>query len=217
MILLICLGDVETAIDILSDRSRLPSVGQLRPAICPGCKHPAYPSGPLLGIVGHGSYKRMVLCLTHDTVVIIRRYLCRGCGGTISVLADVIHPGRWYAAGVILEAIRRHLDGESETNLIKAFAPHIQSGRWRSLYRWSRQLGQRLFAWLARRLGFQGPTKDRSEVSARLVRLLAEADMPPTDISRRNAGFQAAKKLLGIHPAHRGGMPGILGRAPPEM
>ncbi len=59
---------------------------------------------------GHGLYRRQVCGLSEGWVVIwVRRYLCRECGHTMSRLPDWLHPWRWYAATVIIEALYRHL------------------------------------------------------------------------------------------------------------
>jgi len=99
--------------EILDVACRLPPAAVRRPTSCPGCGHPAHGAAGL-GIVGHGVYRRQVLGIAPadvEVVIPVRRFLCGGCGKTISVLPDLLHPRRWYAATAILEAVRRHLVG----------------------------------------------------------------------------------------------------------
>ena len=180
------LPSVEEFLDVWRYRERLPSVEELRPTRCPRCGFLARePGRTLLGIVGHGTYSRQVLGLAAwaaSVVVFIRRYACRGCAKTISVVPDLIHPRRWYAAQVILESLRLHLiEEKSESEIREHFDVVVDSGCWRSLRRWRSQLLYRLWFWYAKRLGVKGPATTRSAGCFRLRRLLAEATSPATE------------------------------------
>ncbi|MFQ5931307.1 MAG: DUF6431 domain-containing protein [Nitrospiraceae bacterium] len=188
------------SIDELLDGSETVScVEATRPTNCPLCGEPARRPGAFrLGIVGHGIYLRQVLGIVEagagQCIVKVRRYLCRGCKRTISILPDVLHPRRWYAAGVILEALRLHLvEEKSERQIRRHFGVAVDSESWRSLRRWRWQLLLRLWRWLAAALGVKGPARTRREGRRRLVRLLAQAD----ELERKGgAGFVVAPRLL---------------------
>src|SRR5262245_23671750 len=167
IIVAIVVDSVEDLHDRFGLQARLPSVDALRPSSCPRCGGPAHAPGRLVGIVGHGTYTRQVLghiSVAVDFVIRVRRYLCRGCKGTISIFVDLLHPRRWYSGAVILETLRLHLvEGRKEPEIRKEFGPEIESESWRSLRRWRGQLLDPLWKWLAPRLGFRGPATSRHD------------------------------------------------------
>jgi len=211
-------GSVEELQDRFGAQSRLPSVDALRPSSCPFCGNPAHEPAKLLGIVGHGTYTRQVLghvSVATDFVIRIRRYLCRACKRTISLIADLLHPRRWYSGAAILEALRLHLiEHRAEREVRKTFGPEIDSESWRSLRRWRRQLLEPLWNWLAPRLGFTGPALTREEGRRRLARLLREGgEIQP---ERSGAGSAAAPRLT-RDTVHAQGLTWPLGHDPPEI
>ena len=201
-------------VEDLLDASRRPAVDALRPESCPLCGKLAHVPGEPLGIVGHGTYLRQVLGLvgvTSAALAVVQRYLCRGCARTISVLADQLHPGRWYAGGVILAALRLHLvEGRSEAEIRDLFGVSIDSETWRTLRRWRRQLLVTLWYWLAARLGVKGPAETREEGQRRVAQLLAEA------ASARSNDDWASARALATGTVHFQNVSWPLGRDPPE-
>lgn len=170
------LDDIEDLLRVARNPGLLPPVDALRPSSCPGCGEPASSPGKPLGIVGHGTYLRQVLGLVaaEEIVLRIRRYLCRGCRQTLSILPDLLHPRRWYAAGVIVEALRLHLlEGRKERAIRNRFGVDADSGSWRSLRRWRFQLLYVLWHWLAEKFGVRGPAVTRKEGRRRLRQLLS--------------------------------------------
>jgi hypothetical protein len=95
----------------------------------------------------------------------------------MSLLPDWLHPWRWYAGTVIIEALFRHC-----ILLESACAIGVRFGRpedmveWRSLRRWREQLlvSPTLWGWLGPRLGVTKPAANRNEGRTRLERLLTE-------------------------------------------
>jgi hypothetical protein len=150
----------------------LPSVDELRPRACPACCQPAFEAGKAVQIVGHGTYERQVLGVaeaTRELVVRVRRYLCRGCARTISVLPDELYPRRWYAAGAILLVLFRKLfKGETAAVLREQFGVPAETPGWRTLQRWCRQLLAPLWSWFAKQLGIRA----MASAAGRLRRLL---------------------------------------------
>jgi hypothetical protein len=181
-------------IEDLVDLSRFPSVEDLRPSACPLCKHPARPPGERLGIVGHGTYLRQVLGLleaSKSLVIRVRRYLCRGCWRTISVLPEALLPRRWYAAAAILLAlVLSLLLGVAAAEVRRRLADPGETQGWKTLDRWQRQLLAPLWSWVAAQLGFaaQGPGRNRVQRSDRLGKLLllhgAGERSPPEELER---------------------------------
>jgi hypothetical protein len=192
------------SVEQLADHRLLPSVAELRPACCPVCDQPAMPPGERLGIVGHGTYQRQVLGLAERfqaLVVWVRRYLCRGCGVTISVLHEALYPGRWYAGGAILASLFLHLvQRRSATRVRERVRGTSESAGWRTLRRWQRQLLCSLWGLLAKQLGFPSTAPvDRDESRLRLQRLLAlRGAAPPDDVT----GVESVAPLLVRNTTH---------------
>lgn len=150
---------------------------------CACCGQPARNAGGVLQIVGHGCYSRQV-CGVSECLWIpiwVRRFLCTVCGHTMSLLPDWLHPYRWYAATVIIEALCRHaICRESSSSIGERVGRPRDTTAWRSLFRWRRQLliSPSLWGWLGPRLGIRKPAADRSESASHLRRLLADGGHP---------------------------------------
>lgn len=166
-------------VEDLHTLSRLPSVDDLRPCSCPLCGQPARPPGKLLGIVGHGTYLRQVLGLVEAAkalVIHVRRYRCRGCRTTISVLPDALLPRRWYAGTAILLALRLSLlIGAPAAEVRRRLAQPGETPGWKTLHRWQRGVLAPLWSWIAAQLGFagRGQGADREQRIGRLRKLLS--------------------------------------------
>jgi hypothetical protein len=107
----------------------------------------------------------------------IRRFLCLACGHTMSLLPDWLHPWRWYAGTVIVEALFCHcVLSESAAVIGIRFGRSPTATEWKSLRRWRRQLlvSPTLWGWLGGRLGATKPAVSRIEGRTRLISLLAE-------------------------------------------
>jgi hypothetical protein len=170
-----------------------PSLEELRPIFCsnPKCGAPARNSEGILQLVGHGVYLRQVRGLTEVgwIEIWIHRFRCLVCECTMSVLPDWLHPWRWYAAPVILEALYRHcILRETACSIGNRFGRPSDATEWRSLRRWRAQLliSPTLWGWLGSRLGIVEPARDRPKAAAYLIRLLA------------NAGQQALSGIEGV-------------------
>ncbi len=183
-------------VEDLVDPSRFPSVDDLRPCACPLCKKPARPPGERLGIVGHGTYRRQVLGrleAARTLVIRVRRYLCRGCRATISVLPEALLPRRWYTGGAILLALTLSLlRGIPAVEVRRRLAEPGETQGWKTLDRWQRQLLAPLWSWVAAQLGFaeHAAGNDRGQRADRLRRLLllhSAGGRSPTDQIERVA------------------------------
>ena len=107
----------------------------------------------------------------------VRRYLCRDCGQTMSRLPDWLHPWRWYAATVIIEALYRHLFlGERANEIGIRFGREGEAKQWRSLRRWRAQLlvSPTLWGWLGSRLSIRQAAENRHQGRRHLTRWLGE-------------------------------------------
>ncbi len=175
---LVILHSLAIGVEQLCARSEgAPSVEELRPRSCTQCGSLARDAGGLVGVEGHGFYSRQVCGLSEGWIVIwVRRYHCRSCGHTMSRLPDGLHPWRWYAATVIVEALYRSLIlGETARQIGRRFG-RGDRGEWRSLRRWRAQLlvSPTLWGWLGGRLGISQPARSRKQGRRHLTRLLGE-------------------------------------------
>ena len=92
-------GSINQYADAISDP------GRYRPDHCPQCeaKHP---------LSGHGFYRRTLVDLAFDGVIRVRRYLCRGCKRTVSLLPEFALPWLRFSISVIaLFLVARLLNG----------------------------------------------------------------------------------------------------------
>jgi len=181
-----------------------PSVEELRPRFCTQCGRLARDGG-CVRVQGHGCYSRQVRGLRVGWIVIwVRRYLCRDCGHTMSRLPDWLHPWRWYAATVIIEALYRHLNlGETARAIGARFGRHAETQEWRSLRRWRAQLlvSPTLWGWLRSRLGIRQPAENRKQGQRHLTRWLGEM---------RLASESATKVLDALASAVRSSLSGLV-------
>ena len=175
---MVILHSLSVGVEQLSARGAgAPSVEELRPRFCTQCGRLARDGGRVR-VQGHGFYSRQVCGLSEGWIVIwVRRYVCRDCGHTMSRLPDWLHPWRWYAAAVIIEALYRHLIlGETARLISVRFGRSGEASEWRSLRRWRTQLlvSPTLWGWLGSRLGIRQPAESRYHGRLHLSRLLGE-------------------------------------------
>lgn len=83
-------GSIQHYFDEIADPDRY------RPDHCPQCdaKHP---------LTGHGFYRRTLVDATFDGVIRVRRYLCRSCKRTVSLLPEFALP--WLRFGISVIAL----------------------------------------------------------------------------------------------------------------
>ena len=200
----VILHSLAISVEYLSARSAgAPSVEELRPRFCTQCGQLARDSGKLW-VQGHGCYSRQVCGLSEGWIVIwVRRYLCRKCGHTMSRLPDWLHPWRWYAATVIVEALYRHLILRETARVIGVRFGRGDANEWRSLRRWRAQLlvSPTLWGWLGPRLGIRQWAQSRYQGRLHLSRLLGEVGM----------AWESAATVLGeLTPAVRSSLSGLV-------
>ncbi|MBV8069681.1 MAG: hypothetical protein JO270_07240 [Acidobacteriaceae bacterium] len=95
----------------------------------------------------------------------------------MSRLPDWLHPWRWYAGTVIIEALYRHLILQEAARSISArFGRLADVEQWRSLRRWRAQLlvSPTSWGWLGSRLGIREPAGSRQQGQRHLARWLGE-------------------------------------------
>jgi hypothetical protein len=115
----------------------------LHPLFCVFCGQAARNAEGTLQLVGHGMYSRQVrgFVETGWIVIWIQRFLCLACGHTMRLLPDWLHPWRWYAGTIIIEALYRHCTiRESACSIGARFGRPIGTTESRSLRHWRKQL-----------------------------------------------------------------------------
>ena len=154
------------------------SVEELRPRWCVHCGQLARDNNGTVQVQGHGVYTRQVRGWNEGWIVIrVRRYWCGSCERTMSRLPDWLHPWRWYAAAVIIEALYRYLiEGETAREIGIRFGRSPDHQEWRSLQRWRAQLliSATLWGWLGPRLGIGSAAKNWDDGCVKLTRFIGE-------------------------------------------
>ena len=170
---------------------------------------------------GHGFYNRQVCGLSEEWILIwVRRYLCRDCGHTMSRLPDWLHPWRWYAAAVIIEALCRDLIlGETARAIGVRFGRSGDASQWRSLRRWRAQLlvSPTLWGWTGMRLGVRATARSREQERLHLMRFLGEMNIKPESAMKVLAELCAAVRASLSGLVHEGRQAWLLARFRPGM
>jgi hypothetical protein len=76
--------------------------GRHRPSSCPLC-------GTRKGLVAHGFYRRTLVDPGFDGVLRVRRYLCRACRRTVSLLPDFVLPNLRFGLAVVARFLKARL------------------------------------------------------------------------------------------------------------
>lgn len=106
-------GSIQSYAEEISDPNRY------RPDHCPQCeaKHP---------LTGHGFYRRTLVDAAFDGVIRVRRYLCRSCKRTVSLLPEFAFPWLRFSVSMIaLFLVARLLNG---LTLVAAARAAAQTG-----------------------------------------------------------------------------------------
>lgn len=153
-----------------------PDIDGVRPSHCPGCSAVSLPVGESIVLVGHGVRIRGLRWKTgcgnqiQDTSIWVRRFLCRRCAVTITVLPTTVEPRQRYARDLIVFLLAvwalEHVPAAELRDLV-CDEPHID---WPQLRRWA--MGIRLPE--SRRPG-RGPPKRHA---ARVAQIYAGCAPP---------------------------------------
>ena len=181
-----------------------PEIDDARPSNCPRCGAPSRGPDGKLSLIGHGCLERRVRGLFGilSLVVYVRRFLCKECGATCTVLPDWMLPEHRYGAEVVLEALWRHyILGEATAKVAMRFACSTCSASWTTLARWGQRLlfCAGLWGFHGTLRGVSGVAADRTEIIQRLEWLLHEGcgHVPRTDDDASIATIhQTARRLL---------------------
>lgn len=139
--------------------------------------------------------------------VLIRRYFCRFCKRTISILPDELYPGRWFTAAAILVSLFLALIlGVSAGEIRRRFGASGETPGWKTLRRWRRQLLNPLWGWFGKQLGIQGQAETAKEGARRLVRLIAQGGTDPP-LDTKKVAQTAGQLLAGIVYSQGKGIP----------
>jgi len=87
----------------------------LTSTVCPQCK------GSFL--IKHGYYTRWLLLQDFEGQIFIRRYKCKSCGRTVSLLPSFAHPRRKYGIIFIVCALSRYyVENKGVMDAVRSFA-----------------------------------------------------------------------------------------------
>lgn len=143
-----------------------PAVSLVRPPQCPRCETASTPLGERVALHGHGLRERQFWGpLEPDgppvlTVVRVRRFLCTGCGATVTVAPSEALTARLYTASAIAWALALYgLQKLAVAAIRKLVSPMLIVGAtsaasWLTLRRWCRDVASsRLFCGVRRVVG----------------------------------------------------------------
>lgn len=94
-----------------------------RPSSCPQCRA----KDPLMA---HGFYRRTIVDEGFDGVIRIRRYLCRACQRTVSLLPEWALPFMRFTISVIAKTVRARLKGNCDWKAASPEAPYQRGQHW---------------------------------------------------------------------------------------
>lgn len=135
---------VDSFVDVKSWAEHTPDVDAVRPARCPRCGVAGCPVGGRLGMVGHGLRSRQVRGpLTAEArsavhTLRVRRYRCRPCEATVTVLPRGVVRARHFSATAIALACAMYaLAGASLRATRKRVSPWASTEPgWPAMGRW---------------------------------------------------------------------------------
>ena len=165
-------------IDDFIEERPLPPTDFVRPRTCGSCGALGQPLGRSPNLVGHGTSKRLVRGAgeNRDVVVIrVRRFLCRKCGATTTVLPSEVYPRRHYSAPAILASLVRVVVEKQGTGTARQELWQTETtATWRAPLRWKRELFKTLWPAAARQVGFLSrPASEEQRIGPCLSMLVA--------------------------------------------
>jgi hypothetical protein len=175
---------VHSFIDVKSWWQRTPSVAVARPSFCPRCGEAGQVTGERLGMVGHGLRARQVRgAVDHEASPAVhtlkaRRYRCRRCSATVTVVPGGCVPRRHYGAGAIALACVLYGMGGATLSVTRSRVSPWRSSEsgWPSIARWLRAIERgTLFARVRPWPGAWG-SRRKAERVAQTVLAVARSD-----------------------------------------
>jgi len=138
-------GIVHSDIDVKTWLLGLPTCEQARPACCPHCGRAGHAIGQVVGLVGHGVRERQLHGAIEPgepsavVVLRVRRYRCRWCRHTVTVLPRGVVARRHYGGYAIASALWQYgVQGRTleQTRELVAGGNTFDPG-WPSMRRWA--------------------------------------------------------------------------------
>ncbi len=177
-----------------------PPVDVVRPPCCPRCKAASRVPGKRFGLIGHGRRERQLRGPASATAapttrpLLVRRYLCRGCGAVLVVVPRQVLARRHFAAGAI--ALALFLFGKVGASAADA-AKRVGSwatgpSAWRTLRRWLAAIDAGHLFGRVRRAPGASPPRRRAERAAMTVSALVPETFASDESARVFAGAALA-------------------------
>jgi hypothetical protein len=113
-----------------------------RPSVCPGC-------GAVEACIGHGFYVRFALDANHVYAVHIKRWYCKSCQRTISLLPSFLLCYRHYLLAVIQAVVIARFEDHASWERIGVQVAIEGAPSGRSLRRWCVAFAAHAPVWLA--------------------------------------------------------------------
>jgi hypothetical protein len=79
----------------------------------------------------HGYYERYLILKVFEGTILVRRYICKECGHTVSLLPSFAHPGRAYGIEAIINVLTGfYVEGNTVSTLANSSVCSRQLIRW---------------------------------------------------------------------------------------
>jgi hypothetical protein len=176
----------------MQSSSCCPDLDLVRPSRCPKCHAASKPIGQPLKVVGHGTRLRRFVVMTHGEPVEIqvRRFRCRSCGVTITVLPSDGLPRRRYTRPVIAFAIALLASMTATEVRHQVAVVSSDDSSWPQLRVWAKA------DWLEIGPLPRGPPKSRVQAITQAFEGLAMPGLKPIDTVE--AAVEGARNLRGF-------------------
>ena len=141
-------------------KCEIPDIEDCRPEKCPRCGILSRGNG-ILQVIGHGTYDRWA-CIPNSVKIKIRRFLCKKCRKTCSVLPHGLLPRFQYSAHIILLCLLQfYVDGKTEASVISNVLQDKGKKSFGFIRRWGTKFltNAYLWGWLGNQLGVRKNTK----------------------------------------------------------
>jgi hypothetical protein len=193
-------GIVHSGIDVKTWLLGLPTVEQARPARCPHCGRVGHGLGQVVGLVGHGVRERQLRGpiepggSSATLVLLVRRYRCRWCAHTVTVLPRGVVALRHYGGYAIASAFWSYgVKGDrlEQTRGMVAGGVTFEAG-WPSLRRWAQAAGRGELFGQVRRWPLSWTVRQQAErIATTLLALVAGHERDPHSRLRQAAELAA--------------------------
>jgi hypothetical protein len=113
-----------------------------RPESCPGCRGQGC-------LIGHGYYLRKAKDEQRSYFILVKRWLCKICHKTVSILPNILFPYRHYLVRVIQGVVVAYYECVQNWKRVRQTCTQLGTPDLRTMQRWCKAFGGHASAWLS--------------------------------------------------------------------